>query len=599
MGNELDEDHSKRTVWTVADDKLLAAAYTIMSEGSIVGNAQKSESFWKRVVAYFNTNRAKGAKKRTAEKAKSHWASLKKIVNRYNGIYNKWYNNQPSGWSDEDLMVRAHEEYKNRWATKKARTSESSGAHTNSSNPNTTVDIDDREIRSRPMGQKAAKRKGKERGLGLLTLSSVLPTFHPLECNIDSTLCSPSKLQLALFYFSLYLVAVAQAGQKPCLQAFGADQFDDNDPEECNLKSSFFNWWTFCLIAGSTIATICLNYVQDNVSWVVGFGVSCVFMALGLLIFLLGTGTYRFYNVGHGKNPVSGASKALFTLFKKWQVGSEQEESRQALLSKAPDLANEEDSTANNVDREEAKGLFRLFPIWASCLIYAVVLSQASTFFTKQGSTMDRRLGSKFQVPSASLQCFIGISAIAFIPVYDRLLVPLARRFTGEPSGITMLQRIGTGVALSVVVMLVAAFVEMKRLRTCREMGLVDLPDEVIPMSMWWLMPQNVLCGIANVFAVVGLQEFFYDQVPEAFRSLGLAFCLSIFGVGNFISGFIVSAINLITSSQGGSWFPDNLNRAHLDYFYLLLAGLSAVELLIFLCSAQFYVYKTKGNPAM
>ncbi|XP_042413424.1 protein NRT1/ PTR FAMILY 5.10-like [Zingiber officinale] len=436
-------------------------------------------------------------------------------------------------------------------------------------------------------------------GLGLLTLSSVLPTFHPLECNIDSTLCSPSKLQLALFYFSLYLVAVAQAGQKPCLQAFGADQFDDNDPEECNLKSSFFNWWTFCLIAGSTIATICLNYVQDNVSWVVGFGVSWVFMALGLLIFLLGTGTYRFYNVGHGKNPVSGASKALFTLFKKWQVGSEQEESRQALLSKAPDLANEADSTANNVDGEEAKGLFRLFPIWASCLIYAVVLSQASTFFTKQGSTMDRRLGSKFQVPSASLQCFIGISAIAFIPVYDRLLVPLARRFTGEPSGITMLQRIGTGVALSVVVMLVAAFVEMKRLRTCREMGLVDLPDEVIPMSMWWLMPQNVLCGIANVFTVVGLQEFFYDQVPEAFRSLGLAFCLSIFGVGNFISGFIVSAINLITSSQGGSWFPDNLNRAHLDYFYLLLAGLSAVELLIFLCSAQFYVYKTKGNPAM
>ncbi|XP_042441412.1 glutathione S-transferase T3-like [Zingiber officinale] len=194
MGNESDEDHNKRTVWTVADDKLLAAAYTIMSEDSVVGNAQKSESFWKRVVTYFNTNRAKGAKKRTAEKAKSHWASLKKIVNKYNGIYNKWYNDRPSGWSDEDLMVRAHEEYKStfkttfqyehvwrivkdspmyapqssdRRATKKKRTSESSGAHTDSSNPNTTTDIDDREIRFRPMGQKAAKRKGKER-IGLL-----------------------------------------------------------------------------------------------------------------------------------------------------------------------------------------------------------------------------------------------------------------------------------------------------------------------------------------------------------------------------------------------------------------------------------------------
>ncbi|XP_042415084.1 uncharacterized protein LOC122004229 [Zingiber officinale] len=134
MGNKSDEDNNKRTVWIVAYDKLLATAYTIMSEDSVVGNVQKSESFWKRVVTYFNTNQAKGAKKRTAEKAKSHWASLKKIINRYNGIYNKWYNDRPSGWSDEDLMVRAHEEYKN-----------------------------DREIRFRPMGQKAAKRKGKER----------------------------------------------------------------------------------------------------------------------------------------------------------------------------------------------------------------------------------------------------------------------------------------------------------------------------------------------------------------------------------------------------------------------------------------------------
>ncbi|XP_074562791.1 glutathione S-transferase T3-like [Curcuma longa] len=188
--NESDGDHTKRTMWTIANDKLLAAAYTIMSEDPVVGNGQKNDSFWKRVVTYYNTNREKGGKKRTADKAKSHWAAVKKIVNRYNGIYNKWYNDRPSGWSDEDLMVRAHEEYKSTFkstfqyehvwrivkdspmyapqssgqrATKKARTSESSGAHTDSFNPNTTIDADDREVRSRPMGQKAAKRKGKEK----------------------------------------------------------------------------------------------------------------------------------------------------------------------------------------------------------------------------------------------------------------------------------------------------------------------------------------------------------------------------------------------------------------------------------------------------
>ncbi|XP_073019271.1 glutathione S-transferase T3-like [Primulina eburnea] len=111
-GQDSDGDHGKRTAWTVTGDKLLASAYTMMSEDPTVGNAQKSESFWKRVVEYYNTNRDKKAKKRTAEKAKAHWAAVKMVVNRYNGIYNKWYKDRPSGWSDEDFMMQAHEEYK-------------------------------------------------------------------------------------------------------------------------------------------------------------------------------------------------------------------------------------------------------------------------------------------------------------------------------------------------------------------------------------------------------------------------------------------------------------------------------------------------------
>ncbi|XP_075475868.1 glutathione S-transferase T3-like [Primulina tabacum] len=189
-GQDSDGDRGKRTAWTVADDKLLAAAYTMMSEDSTIGNAQKSESFWKQVVEYYNTNRDKKSKKRTAEKAKAHWAALKRIVNRYNGIYNKWYTDRPSGWSDEDLMMRAHEEYKNIFkstfqyehvwrivkdspmyapqssghrSAKKARTSESSGAHTDSSNATPSVDTEYNEARFCPMGHKAAKKKGKKR----------------------------------------------------------------------------------------------------------------------------------------------------------------------------------------------------------------------------------------------------------------------------------------------------------------------------------------------------------------------------------------------------------------------------------------------------
>jgi solute carrier family 15 (peptide/histidine transporter), member 3/4 len=243
---------------------------------------------------------------------------------------------------------------------------------------------------------------------------------------------------------------------------------------------------------------------------------------------------------------------------------------------------------------EEVKGVVRLFPIWATCIIYAVIFSQSSTFFTKQAATLDRRIGSTLRVPPAALQTFISVTIMTFIPVYDRVFVPLARRFTLLSSGITMLQRIGTGLVLALVAMIVAALVETKRLGVARDAGLVDQPRASLPMSLWWMVPQYVLFGLSDVFAMIGLQEFFYDQVPDALRSIGLAFFLSIFGVGHFFSSFIISAIDGATKKSGASWFSNNLNRAHLDYFYWLLAALCAVELVAFVVVSRVYVYKKR-----
>ncbi|XP_021287575.1 protein NRT1/ PTR FAMILY 5.10-like [Herrania umbratica] len=448
-------------------------------------------------------------------------------------------------------------------------------------------------------------------GLGLLTLSATLPSVSTSGGqNADNvTLSSSLQFQLILFFFSLYLVAFAQGGHKPCVQAFGADQFDTQDPEECKAKSSFFNWWYFGMCAGTLITLWVLNYIQDNLSWVLGFGIPFLMMSVGLVVFLLGTTTYRFSVKGDEESPFMRIGRVFILAVRNWKTASSaiaaEEEAQGTLptesskqfkfLNKAllaPDGSKEQGKVCSIREVEEAKAVIRLAPVWATSLFYAVVFAQSSTFFTKQGATMDRSITAGLEMPAATLQSFISLSIVLFIPIYDRIFVPLARAMTGNPSGITMLQRIGTGMLLSATAMVVAALVEIQRLKTARDYGLVDKPNVTVPMSVWWLIPQYVLYGLADVFAMVGLQEFFYDQVPNELRSVGLALYLSIFGVGSFLSSFLISVIENVTGGDGrDSWFANNLNRAHLDYFYWLLAAFSAMGLALYICSAKFYIY--------
>lgn len=240
---------------------------------------------------------------------------------------------------------------------------------------------------------------------------------------------------------------------------------------------------------------------------------------------------------------------------------------------------------------EELKAIIRILPIWASGIVFSTVYSQMSTMFVIQGNTMDQHMGPNFKIPSASLSLFDTLSVIFWAPVYDRLIVPCARRFTGKERGFTQLQRMGIGLAISIFSMITAGVLEVVRLNYVRRNNYYDL--EYIPMSIFWQVPQYFLIGCSEVFTFIGQLEFFYDQAPDAMRSLCSALSLTTVALGNYLSTLLVTIVTNVTTKNGKlGWIPDNLNRGHLDYFYWLLAILSLLNFFAYLWISKWYTYK-------
>lgn len=144
---------------------------------------------------------------------------------------------------------------------------------------------------------------------------------------------------------------------------------------------------------------------------------------------------------------------------------------------------------------EEFKSFIRVLPVWASTIALNISFAQLATFFISQATLMDRSLGSSFVIPAGSVPIFSAINALMLVPIYEKLIVPILRKRTGHPRGITSLQRMGVGLFISIFAMTSAALVEKKRR---------DYSQPQKPISVFWLLPQFFLMGSAEVFTYVG-----------------------------------------------------------------------------------------------
>jgi len=242
---------------------------------------------------------------------------------------------------------------------------------------------------------------------------------------------------------------------------------------------------------------------------------------------------------------------------------------------------------------EETKQIIRMLPALVALVIPCTMIAQIHTLFVKQGTTLNRHLGSDFEIPPASLAAFVTLSMLVSVVLYDLYFVNIMKKWTKNPRGITLLQRIGVGIFLQIITMMIASLTEKRRLSVARSHGLVQNGGHV-PLTIFILLPQFVLMGVADAFLVVGKIEFFYDQAPESMKSLGTSYSLTALGIGNFFSSFLLSTVSDITRKNGKGWILNNLNASHLDYYYGFLCILALLNFIFFLFVNKIYTYKAE-----
>ncbi|XP_075104225.1 protein NRT1/ PTR FAMILY 4.6 isoform X2 [Nicotiana tabacum] len=468
-------------------------------------------------------------------------------------------------------------------------------------------------------------------GLVVLTIQARSASLKPPTCDLHAAPSVPCEqvhgTQAAMLFIGLYLVALGVGGIKGSLPPHGAQQFDEATPQGRKQRSTFFNYFVFCLSFGALIAVTFVVWVEDNKGWQWGFGISTFAIFLSIPVFLAGSPFYR--NKIPCGSPLTTINKVLIAALLNSCV-SRNSTSAIASMASSPSppirtgKENGQDSKSKDVESietpstslsflnravsdtpacgalecsvqqvEEVKIVMKILPLFACTIMLNCCLAQLSTFSVQQAATMNTKVGS-LKVPPASLPIFPVVFMMILAPVYDHFIIPFARRVTKTEMGISHLQRIGIGLFLSIVAMAIAALVEIKRKSVVTDSGLLD-SAKPLPITFFWIAFQYLFLGSADLFVLAGLLEFCFSEAPVSMRSLATSLSWASLAIGYYLSSAIVSIVNSVTgNSKHKPWLSGgNLNHYYLERFYWLMCILSTLNFMHYLFWASKYKYRS------
>ncbi|WMV22331.1 hypothetical protein MTR67_015716 [Solanum verrucosum] len=384
----------------------------------------------------------------------------------------------------------------------------------------------------------------------------MIPKARPPPCNQSGQACkSTTTSQYMLLVFSFLLMSIGAGGIRSSSLAFGANQLDkgDNNPNKHRVLESFFTWYYTSSIASVLIALTGIVYLQDRLGWKIGFGVPAILMFLSALFFYLASPFYIKPKVR--SNVFASFIQVIVVACKNRKLRYPSHNSnyhhkndsgpteKLRFLNKACIIKKPEDVKPNGVAAnpwnlctveqvEELKAFIRVMPLCSTGIIISINMSQSS-FPLLQAQSMDRHLTKGFEIPAGSFGMFLMIALTLWVFLYDQ--------------------------------------------------GLVE-------MSALWLIIPNCLNGIAEAFSSIGSTEFYYSELPRSMSSIASALLGLGMAVASLLASVILSAVDKYTKGEGTeSWVSSNINMGHYEYYYWLLAVLTAFNLIYFVaCCSQY-----------
>lgn len=293
----------------------------------------------------------------------------------------------------------------------------------------------------------------------------------------------------------LALIALGSGGIKPCVSAFGGDQF--KLPEQLKQMTTFFSLFYFSINAGSLISTTVTPILREDVRcfggkecYSLGFGVPAVLMVVSIVIFVLGRPLYK--SKPPAGNMVVLVSKTIGNaIATKWRS----KEKRDHWLDYA-------DQKYDKGLIEDVKVLIRVLVLYLPLPVFWALFDQQGSRWTFQATRMDGDMGS-WDIKPDQLQMLNPLLILLFIPLYDVAFYP-ALSWIGIRRP---LQKLTMGGILAGVAFIISAVVELKL-----ETTYPTLPGEGVAQLRIF---NGEVCGYKVVTNIPGHNNFIVDALEE------------------------------------------------------------------------------------